>query len=157
MLSSRCVPGAKVNVLNRSAAPLVEATTTQTTGSRQYTAPTSRTPVATGLTLRLRGRGRGRAARAAELLAVVSAVTVVTSLLLSEGARADQLQEAERQHKGCQGDDHGRRGRRVDVVPGEGVPIDLHERRPGRGDVVGERAQRHRLGEHLEGRDEREQ
>src|SRR4051795_13230166 len=100
MLSSRCVLGANVKVLNSSDALLVEATRTHTTGSRQYTAPTSRRPVASGLA------GCGRRRRTAELpdpgCTEVSGVIseVMGSLLLSEGAAADQLQEAEREHEG---------------------------------------------------------
>src|SRR4029079_4921381 len=50
-------PGANVNVLNSSLALFVDATTTQATGSRQYTAPSNRISVGSN------GRAGGRVGR----------------------------------------------------------------------------------------------
>src|SRR3954470_8555164 len=55
-LSNRWVLGDRVNVLNSSLALLVEAISTQSTGNRQYAAPSSSSTVAVGLRRRLNRR-----------------------------------------------------------------------------------------------------
>src|SRR5690625_605857 len=61
MLSNKLVPGQNVKVVNSSEPFLVEATTTQTSGTRQYRVPSSKIPVGSkGVRRSLPGRLRVR-------------------------------------------------------------------------------------------------
>src|SRR5581483_5867818 len=147
--------GANVNVLNSWLWFLVAATSTHATGNRQYTAPRSR--IAVGSAAGRSRRFRFGSFRTARGSTPVSAL--VTSAMPSpspEHAPAAQPEQAVGQHEHAGRDRDRGRGGGIDVVVGECLVVDLHQRHPDRGNRVGERGERVRLVEDLERGDDRE-
>src|SRR5580692_12111038 len=119
MFENRDPLGARVNVLNSCASFLVEAISTQATGSRQYTAPSSRTMVGIAAVRRSRPRrlpwpGRRLPVRPVAEGGPVSAPAVRVSAMETSPSLEDALgaypeQEVRaREHDG--GDNHRQRG-----------------------------------------------
>ena len=76
------------------------------------------------------GPGRRGCAGPASATGGAVEVVVVMAVLLAEGAVLHEAQEPEREDEGGDGDDDRGRGGGVDVVAGERVAVDLHQRRP---------------------------
>jgi hypothetical protein len=84
MLSNRWLLGASVNVLNSSPELLDEAISTQSTGNRQYSAPSSSRTVAAGLIRRL-PRPRRRSWTGDGAVAGTAGTTVETVMISPPG------------------------------------------------------------------------